>query len=296
MTYAAVPTGQNWIPVARPDSNNFKGKWTASIDKDSLYFKIQNGSGNVQSNYLFLLKEFSSHPLKSKAFKVVRDAGTMYFEGNFKANTGEGSLLFSPDPNFNTSLMAIGFPRFEEPELLVLYLADMTSERARELRRSGYALSKNQLLALASFKVDPDYIQSWSKYGYPKLSYDEVIGLRAVGVSQAYANTFSALGYKELSANYLIKLKSMGISTDYVKTFHAVGFKSIPLGELIEAKSLGLTPGDVSKMQKDGHGYTSLAQYCQLKVQGMVSKKGTGSSSQTEKKGPNKSTINSANH
>jgi len=254
----------------KSDSANFIGKWTATIEKDTVFFKISNGSGNVQSRYRFLLKEFSSHPGGSQTFKVMRDAGTMYFEGRFEGDTGAGIWLFTPDLAFNNFLKSRGFPTLEEPEYLVFYLTSMSKQKAQELHQLGYASTKAKLLALGALSIDSDYIQSWQKYGYNNLSYNEVIGLKAMGVTQNYANKLKALGYKEISTKYLIQLKALAVSADYIKRFNEIGFRAIPLNAITNAKAVGLSSKDVSLLRNKGHHYSSLSRYTHLKVSGKI--------------------------
>nr|NIM90129.1 hypothetical protein [Candidatus Aminicenantes bacterium] len=95
--------------------DTIEGKWKAKVKKDRI--RLQMAIPDEEDffnewNYCAYYKKNDFTGLeweKEHTFKLIREAGTVSFQGKFSGNTGSGDLVFQPEKKFENFLSSKGF-------------------------------------------------------------------------------------------------------------------------------------------------------------------------------------------
>ena len=200
-----------------------EGNWFATIKGNTVNIRFQQESAkneNDGNNTTFQLAEFNNLPRENDgAFVLVREAGTMHFQGKFTGNMGMGTYKFSPDKSFTANLTKEGIKLDDDDDALVFFMIDIKKSYVGMLKRQGFSnVTKDDLIPLAALKVDESFIRSIKSSGLTEVSLQNLIPLKALGVDQAYIADIRKSGYKDLSVDQIISLKAQGIDGKFLKS------------------------------------------------------------------------------
>ena len=200
-----------------------EGNWFATIKGNTVNIRFQQESAkneNDGNNTTFQLAEFNNLPRENDgAFELVREAGTMHFQGKFTGNMGMGTYKFSPDKSYTANLTKEGIKLDDDDDVLVFFMIDIKKSYVGMLKRQGFSnVTKDDLIPLAALKVDESFIRSIKSSGLTEVSLQNLIPLKALGVDQAYIADIRKSGYKDLSVDQIISLKAQGIDGKFLKS------------------------------------------------------------------------------
>jgi hypothetical protein len=203
------------------DSND-EGTWTATIKGNKLDVQFNsNGDKNHMSNSDFLVSEFTSLPRTNNAdFKLIREAGTMNFNGKFDGNKGSGHYKFVANAEYTKYLQSQGINNIEKNDEMAFFMINIKKSYVTMMHRQGYKnLSKSDLIATAALGVDEPYIVSLKQNGFPNITEQELITGKAMGINGAYIAEIRKAGYPKASFDKLISFKAQGIDGQYISKF-----------------------------------------------------------------------------
>ena len=235
--------GNGSKPFAK-SSNTFtqiskKGTWFATIknDKISIRFEDEENNNNY-SNTEFLLSEFKNLPTTEKGkFSLVREAGTIEFDGKFDGNAGMGSYEFKADDKFFSYLEKEGIAASKEKDGMVFYMIKLNKDFISMLKQQGYTpITKDDLIPLCALKVSGEYIKSLKNAGLADLSLQDIIPLKALDVDADFIKDIKSSGYKNITASKLITLKAQGIDGEFLKNAKNASDKSDNVGTFNKVK------------------------------------------------------------
>jgi beta-lactamase regulating signal transducer with metallopeptidase domain len=209
-------------------SDRKEGSWFATTKDDKLCFEFKSDKDDhAWSNNTCILKsELANLPGIGKTeFKLVREAGTLYFTGQFDGTQGYGHYSFKQDDNYVQTLRQKGIDMLNDDDLLAFFLLNIKNEYVDMLQHNGYPhVSKNNIIAMSAMGIDHAYIQSWREMGYPNISENDLIAAKAMNIDKAYIEDLHSAGYTSLGVNQLIAFKAQGIDGRYIKQLsHAQG-------------------------------------------------------------------------
>lgn len=127
------------------------------------------------------------------AFRLVREAGTITFEGAFRDGEGGGTFRFAPDPQYLQTMAGLGYDD----------------------------LDGNRLLLYATLDVTTDYVRGLADLGYADLDEGDLTRFAIHGVRLEYIREMNALGYEDIAAEDLVRMRIHGVSADYVRAVMA---------------------------------------------------------------------------
>ncbi len=167
------------------------------------------------------------------------------------------------------------FHEIQQQELTATASSQMSGTAYLEgMRQAGYTLDLNndlnQLVALKSIGVTPDYAKSMAAAGLGKPTLHELITLKSIGVTPEYAASMKQKGFGDLNMHELITMKSVGVTPEYAAEMKQKGFGDLSMHELITMKSLGVTPEYAAAMKQQGFSDLSAHELVTLKAQGMT--------------------------
>jgi bla regulator protein blaR1 len=205
---AAIPTEGSWFVTTKSDEFCFTLK-----DND-------NDENHSWSNSTCIPKtEFASLPATGKCeFNLVREAGTLFFTGQFDGQQGYGHYTFKPDQAYFDGIRQMGISNLEDNEQFAFFLLNIKKSYIDMLQHNGFPdVSKDNLFAMSALHVDYAYIQSWKKLGYTDLSESDIIAAKAMKVDSSFIRDLQNAGYTHLELHQLIAFKAQGINGDYVR-------------------------------------------------------------------------------
>ena len=119
-------------------------------------------------------------------FELVRDAGTVFFEGRLDAKGGSGRFRFVPSPGFESAWESSGRPPLTSEEVYGMAIHDVSRRFIADLAALGYRDAPvADLLALRIHGATAEWIRELHALGYAKVSLDDLVAFRIHGVSGA---------------------------------------------------------------------------------------------------------------
>jgi hypothetical protein len=190
--------------IARPHANETM-RWNLELRSDGdVQFELRQESGRShwRSNQSAELKQFSgltrldlSGARKDITFALVRDAGTMRFQGRVGDGQGTGTAIFEPDAGYRRMMNERTGSDLNSDEQYVLFVHDVSRDYIAGLDRAGYSnLGMDDLLAFAIHGVRPEWIRELREVGYDRLEADQLLAMRIHGVDAAFAREIRAGG------------------------------------------------------------------------------------------------------
>jgi hypothetical protein len=199
-----------------------EGTWTATITGNKVDMQFNNeGSKNHMSNSDFLVSEFTAMPRSANGdFKLIREAGTMNFNGKFDGNKGSGRYKFVANAEYTKYLQSQGIRDIEKNDELAFFMINIKKSYVTMMHNQGYKnLSKGDLIATAALGVDEPYIVSLKQNGFPDITEQELITGKAMGINGAYIGEIRKAGYPKVSFEKLVSFKAQGINGQYISKF-----------------------------------------------------------------------------
>ena len=140
------------------------------------------------------------------------------------------------------------------------------------MRDAGYPLDLNndlnELVALKSLGVTPEYAKSMAAAGLGKPTVHELIALKSMGVTPEYAAQLKQSGLAP-TLHDVVTVKSMDISPEYAAQMRK-SFGDLTAHDLVTMKSLGVTPEYAAEMKQKGFGNLDVHQLVTMKSLGVT--------------------------
>ena len=123
-----------------------------------------------------LTREQMGAPSASVRFEIMRDAGTLQCEGNFKNGTGAGLFTFALNAKYTTDMKAQGYDSLPPQTVFQMAVHNVTVAYVRGLRELGMkSVSTDQLMAMSIHGVAIEYIREMKSLGYGELTPDNLV-------------------------------------------------------------------------------------------------------------------------
>lgn len=121
-------------------------------------------------------------------FALVRDAGTITFEGNIRDGLGTGFFNFTPNAQWVREMNDLGYD-WDDDQVFFLATQDVTTAWVVALQDLGYTdLPEDDLVAFAIHGVNPEFIRAMNDLGYDSIDADDLVAMRIHGVSPEFVS------------------------------------------------------------------------------------------------------------
>ncbi len=278
-------------------------KWQASDQTVNLQMSLEDKESNFGQNYkLADLKGLSAAAVtgtKAPAqFQLVRDAGTIAFDGSFDRGLGAGTFNFTPDANYQSRMRNLGYAcvgskQFEMAaldvslayatefkdlgfgteckELVEGRIFNVNRQQVDELRSLGYSnVPFKKLVELRIFKVDGPYIRSLRAQGY-NLPLDKLVESRIFEVKPEDRKAYADLGYTNLTQDDLTAFKIHGVTPQYIREMRELGFKDLSPQKLQEFRIFGVGRAQIEDLKSVGYSDLTAQDLVNFKIHGVNS-------------------------
>jgi hypothetical protein len=204
-------------------------------------------------------------------FTLVRDAGTITFDGKASGGEGNGSYAFTPTAAYASNLAERGIGRPTETEQFQLALHDVGYPLLDELRTQRYPTpSIAELVRMGMHGVDTEYVHDMGALHYQLGTVAVLIKFRDHGVDPDFVNELRKAGYTTLAPGELLKLKDHGVDGDFVDDLTRVGFTGLTPAELLLARDHGVSASFIAGIRRAGYTGFSIAEYVRLRDHGVT--------------------------
>ena len=243
------------IVLAAPSASRgeaLDGRWILDFDRADgrvqLTIKRSSAHGNWNSSSGYEMQEFRglSRPAGSAGqparFQLVRDAGTIHFEGELDELGGTGRFQFAANPDFERAWIAMGYSALGTDSVFAFALHDVSRRFIEDLRGLGYEhLPAERLIAMRIHGATPEFIRELKALGYDRLPAQDLVSMRIHGASPEFVREMKALGYDRVPVDELVSMRIHGVSPEYVRQLQGLGFNRIPVDELVSMRIHGVS-------------------------------------------------------
>lgn len=267
-----------------------EGMWRSTGTGEKTRLQLMWGEGNHHNHSTMGISAGEPAPLRSSStgpvtFEIVREAGTIHFDGRRKGTSAMGDFTFTPDPAALQRLAASGIdvsqrerksrrrPKSPDEVLFQLALFDVSSAYSEELRSLGYSkLSLDDLIAMRIHRVDAEYIRSLQRAGYSNLDRDTLMSMGIHGVTPAFIQEMKLLGFENVSSDDVVSSRIHGVTPEFVREMRELGFEDLSLDDLTSMRIHGVTPEYVREMRAAGFEDITADELVKMKIHGIDSR------------------------
>jgi hypothetical protein len=252
------------------------GTWTASVDGNDVHLGIHpRGEGGSQFGNQFRRDELRGFTGKDgeARFSLVRDAGTIEFEGTFRNGEGAGFFQLTQAPGFVETMSKLGYPQVRSEGALLLTLIDIGPKRVREYQELGFRhLSWDDFQAFCLHGVTAGWVKALRALGLSMTDPEKVEAMRIHDVTPAWVREVRDAGLGGADEESLIGLRIHDVTADYAREMRSLGLGDLDAEKLQELRIHDVTPEYVRRMRAQGFTKASADDFVQLKISGVEEK------------------------
>jgi len=240
------------------DTGLREGAWFATSSDEKLNIELRSGDDghNWTNDFSVDKKEINPFPGQgSVEFKLVREAGTIAFKGQFDGQEGFGHFKFTPDEGYMAALKQMGVEDLDDRREFAFFTLNIKKDYVDMLIHNGYPhISQRDLISFAAMKIDKDFIDGWHGSGFDDADNPRnLISLKAMKIDRAYVDELKAAGYDHLNIHELMSMKAQHIDRAYIRSLGRNGDSPIPVRELISYKAMHIDSGYLEGLRKVGY-------------------------------------------
>ncbi len=162
------------------------------VDRDGRSDNWNMGYGQSLDDLQGLSEAQATGSAEGVRFELVREAGTVAFEGDFRSGRGTGFFSFTPSTMFVSRMADLGYRDLPNDRLLMFAIHDLTTAYITDLRQLGYQLATKELTNFVIHGVSVDFITVMNQAGYNNIDADDLVKMRIHGVTPEYVRQVRA--------------------------------------------------------------------------------------------------------
>jgi len=193
--------------------------------------------------------------IKSSGYKNITASKLI----TLKAQGIDGEFLKSAMNASKADEKEISATDIKAPKINTITDHNTNAHSDEDAEEFGMAIAKKVM------NISQSYIKEFDVAGF-KFDDDELIAMKSLGVTPEYCKSFDKIGLGKLSSEAFISMKALGLTAaDYLE-YQKLGFKALTIEAVVGAKATGTTPKFISDLKKKGYNYTSIDKYVEKKV------------------------------
>jgi opacity protein-like surface antigen len=192
-------------------ASDIHGAWNASYDRERpgrIYLGYTRNQWNHNGDTInvadlsgITTAQIDSDTSTPVQFQLVRESGTITFEGSFKRGDGAGQYSFQPNRAFIDTLRGLGVDfvlrrhgdKDDDDTLFQLTMQDVSSSFIRAMQSLGYRETLTTYHEMRIFGVNPQFIQDLKEAGYENVPAKKLIRLRIAGVDMNFIRNMNKI-------------------------------------------------------------------------------------------------------
>lgn len=233
--------------------NTVNGTWKATIKegetgKIQISFRGDQDRGKMANGSSFDIAELSGLTLEDTrggkaSFRLVREAGSIDFDGAFTAGVGSGKFAFEPNRAFVDAMRTRGFDLEDrsskrgEPgdNLFAAALINVTTALADDLVAGDLdRLDVDDLFKAAIFKIDSRFISEMKATGFPNLQMEDLVKARIFKIDADYVKQVREMGLAKENFESLVRLRIFKVTPELIGMLRSEGFTDLDTEEIVK--------------------------------------------------------------
>lgn len=217
-------------------------------------------------------------------FSLVREAGTVNFEGTFTNGRGSGTFTFTPNRQFVDAMRAKGFDfdpapaagsqivtkkrssESAEERLLTASLVNVTTSLADDLNSANFGkLDVDDLFKAAIFKVDGKFMAEMKATGFPNLQMEDLVKARIFKIDAEYVRQVHEMGFDNREFEGLVKFRIFKVTPQFLSDLKAAGLEKLDSEEVVKARIFNISPEFV-RQQKAADPNVTMEDLVRMKI------------------------------
>ena len=285
-----------FLLAATVSAEDIRGAWTATTsdeDAGKIHFQLnRKHSNNGRTMRIADFTGLSTSQINATTqtpvlFALGREAGTIQFEGVFKAGLGAGQFNFSPNRSYLDSVRALGVPlegsvedskdsrrrhrvrerESSEEEMLFHYaMQDVSTTYIRAMQAEGFRVSLPDYFAMRIHRVTPETVRELRTLGYSNISYEDVIATHIHRVTPEYIRELRAAGIRDLPLDELVGMRIHRVSPESIKEYAALGYTNLNHDQLMQMSIHRVTPEYIKELKAAGYSNIPVEKLVQMKI------------------------------
>ncbi|MEQ1606976.1 MAG: hypothetical protein ABL999_19090 [Pyrinomonadaceae bacterium] len=273
---AQAPITGEWKADARPGKEGRADKIHLNLSRTTNgENRNQFGSDFEYSALQGLSREQAQNGPVS--FKLVREAGTVNFEGAFTNGKGSGTFRFDPDYRYFSAMKQRGFD-FEksnsknghndvEGRMLSAAMINVTTALADDLKSVGFGdLDVDDLFKAAIFKVDSRFMAEMKATGFPNLTMEDLVKARIFKIDAEFVRKVNEMGFGTKDFEQLVKYSIFKVTPEYLAELKAAGFDNLSSEEVVKFRIFKVTPELLTDLKAEGYGKLSAEEVVKFRI------------------------------
>lgn len=242
--------------------NLTEGSWLITIMDGKLWVELKAEQDDYSWSHSMTFEKADISPfpgMGNVTFKMVREAGTMTFAGQFDGSQGFGHFHFQADETYFNAMTKMGVEELDSRQQIGFFLSNIKKDYASMVLTNGYPhIRGRELASLSVLHIDEEFIQYWRAAGLAGVDEPRtLITLKAQNIDKSYVEELKAAGYDNLTARELVTLKAQHINGAYVRSMgRKKDNEAIPVRELVSYKAMNIDSAYLTSLRK--LGYTDL--------------------------------------
>ncbi|OJT21313.1 hypothetical protein BO221_26155 [Archangium sp. Cb G35] len=233
------------------------GTWTATPREDTLQmnFRVKEHGNMGLSIPRASFQGLNTEDGADTKFQLVREAGTLRFEGRFANGEGAGHYTFEPNAAYLEEMGKLGHTNITPDEHFQLAIFDLGPARVKALAELGYGkMSHDELLQVAIFQLTPEHIRAMKAAGYDKLTMDELVATRIHDVTPKFVAEVKGLGFSNPSLEQLMSMRIHGVTPKFVQEMREAGYPNVTIEQLVDMRIHGIDGNYIRSLSKNKGG------------------------------------------
>jgi hypothetical protein len=221
--------------LATPLSGTWTGK--AYDDRLNLHFRFEEHSNVGLTVPRSAFQGLNTADGADTTFQLVREAGTLKFQGRFSGGEGAGHYQFEPHGAYLQEMAKLGYKELSPKEQLQFALFDLGPARVKALAELGYTnIPQDDLLQVAIFQVTPEHIRAMKSAGYDKLTLDDLVATRIHGLTPEFIREVKGLGFANPTLDELLSMRIHGVTPRFVREIREAGYPNVTIEQLVDMR------------------------------------------------------------
>jgi hypothetical protein len=272
------------VAAALAPQEAMTGQWTAEVSKGktdylqlTLHRQTDKGrTSNMGSSMSFadfqgLTREQATSANANVSFRLVREAGTFQFEGNFRDGKGAGLWTLTPSQQFISAMRERGFENLSEEKLLSAAMIDVNTKMIDDMRAAGHTLSSiEDVFKVAIFKITPAYISELKAIGFDRLDLEDLVKARIFKITPEFAREVKEMGFHQDSLESLVKLRIFKITPEFARQMRSAGLENLSLEDLVKLRIHKVDTGFIERVKASGRADFGVEELIRLRIHGVI--------------------------
>jgi predicted metallopeptidase len=238
----------------------------------SLERRTEGGRNNHGSNYKISdFEGLSSDQINSTnstaSFRMVREAGTIDFEGVFHNGLGTGTFRFTANPAFVENMRSRGYANISQERLFTATFLNLTMAFIDDLRSAGFGdLGIEELFKARIFNVTPQFMSEMKSIGFPGLGMEDLVKARIFKIDADFARQVKEMGFANDSMEGLVKLRIFKVTPEFLREMRTSNFPNLSSEEAVKLRIFKVTPEFMNELKAEGFANLSVEEAVKFKI------------------------------